>query len=760
MPGKPITITKIIQQGDKDVLVIDHDVLSQLLRRPVFGKKPVSIVSIAGCMRSGKSFLLNFLLRYLNEKGWINSHWIGNDDTKAKEGLNWRGGRHPDTKGIIIWDEIFEMKKKNGETVALMIMDTQGLFDNNTTKEDNIRLFTMSTLMSSIQILNIQKLVQERDLENLQLCVEFALASTKREDSSLKLQTLLFLIRDWPYYDEHPYGFDGGQRYLADVLEVGRRAEELDDVRRHLRQSFTDLRCFLAPHPGPRVEHRERFQGANREIEKDFLDMMGCLVPEILYPENIKAKQGIDGPMTAIALLNLVTATDNLFREGQIPKVETMLAAQTTSYYSAVISEAAAKYRYCLRDEMKRYNIRGERFFTDEQLMQCGAAAADESLAIFDSSLNIGPPNTRKRYRDNLIQTNASFYKTRKERNSFKRERATLLLQASAKDCLLLYQGDLEKGLGDEFTTGAELEEKHNRYRMEALSKFSKEENKKHGSLYSVQEENLKQEIQEHFCKVKVKEERRMQEYIEANQKEREILGQIKKYSNTYKTQLQKRIAKLPLRKELTKFIKDKEDELAKKFKEETIDATEGHIEKLKEEMADLREASIEKNNRNWELFTTDWKLSAERIAYTYMSALQTKLAQEYLQPRVLEYYQQKVKSNALQGLKSTSEWETYTESMQNEAKAIVEKRLLIAGDEIKEMNQRNEGKRSIRREKPDGEDSNWEDVLLGVGGFALATSAALLQPAVAVFGATVFAVGVAVKGVKAICRIITSWFD
>lgn len=38
---------------------------------------------------------------------------------------------------------------------------------------------------------------------------------------SLCVQTLMFLIRDWSYPYEHPYGLEGGLNFLEKRLQVG-----------------------------------------------------------------------------------------------------------------------------------------------------------------------------------------------------------------------------------------------------------------------------------------------------------------------------------------------------------------------------------------------------------------------------------------------------------------------------------------------------------------------------------------------------------
>lgn len=78
-------------------------------------------------------------------------------------------------------------------------MDTQGLFDNETTPLNNSRIFALGTLISSIQILNLSNVIQENQLQYLHYATEFArfAAMDSKRSSRKPFQSLVFLIRDW-----------------------------------------------------------------------------------------------------------------------------------------------------------------------------------------------------------------------------------------------------------------------------------------------------------------------------------------------------------------------------------------------------------------------------------------------------------------------------------------------------------------------------------------------------------------------------------
>lgn len=100
----------------------------------------------------GKSFMLNFFLRYL-QSGCGAIDWIGDGMTPLK-GFSWRGGSERDTTGILMWSEPFVIKLDDGSDVAVVLMDTQGAFDSEYTVRDSATVFALSTMTSSIQGFN------------------------------------------------------------------------------------------------------------------------------------------------------------------------------------------------------------------------------------------------------------------------------------------------------------------------------------------------------------------------------------------------------------------------------------------------------------------------------------------------------------------------------------------------------------------------------------------------------------------------------
>lgn len=94
--------------------------------------------------------------------------WLGSQD-KPLKGFSWKSSTKRETSGIIFWSDVFLYDSPKGDKIAIYLMDTQGLFDHSSSPTDNIRIFSLSALMSSVQLMNIFSMIEESHLEYLQV---------------------------------------------------------------------------------------------------------------------------------------------------------------------------------------------------------------------------------------------------------------------------------------------------------------------------------------------------------------------------------------------------------------------------------------------------------------------------------------------------------------------------------------------------------------------------------------------------------------
>ncbi|XP_047736170.1 atlastin-2-like [Hyalella azteca] len=285
MDGRPVPI--VVRNHETRKFELDEAALRGVLLSPEVGDKPICVVAVAGAYRKGKSFLLNFLVKYCINKGSPN--WLG-DLSQPLEGFVWSGSMKGQTTGIEIWSKPFFFTKRTGEEVAVILMDTQGTFDTDT-PQDSTFIFALTLLASSVTVYNIMHNIEESDLMHLQSFSAYGALAQQNDQGSRAFQKLLFLVRDWSFAQEHPYGHEDGQRVLEKKLEVKQGQNSAPQrLRDGLRQSFEELECYLMPHIGLKIKDSS-FDGRRNQLDERFVEHLQLLVPRLLAPENLVLKR-------------------------------------------------------------------------------------------------------------------------------------------------------------------------------------------------------------------------------------------------------------------------------------------------------------------------------------------------------------------------------------------------------------------------------------------------------------------------------------
>lgn len=145
---------QVLLVKDDHTFELDEAALSRILLAEEVRDREVVAVSVAGAFRKGKSFLMDFMLRYMYKqvrnrcscratdththrgggRGWrrpilrhppatlwtlspqASEDWLGDSD-EPLTGFSWRGGSERETTGIQIWSEVFLVDKPDGRKV-------------------------------------------------------------------------------------------------------------------------------------------------------------------------------------------------------------------------------------------------------------------------------------------------------------------------------------------------------------------------------------------------------------------------------------------------------------------------------------------------------------------------------------------------------------------------------------------------------------------------------------------------------------------
>ena len=146
-PDEPISLVDIQSQNNQDTFVINSQALALL--ESIHGK--VAVIAMAGLYRTGKSSMLNWLLGKNRSRGFKVSSTVQRC-----------------TRGLWIWGHpIVREDPVTGETLSIVILDTEGLGGLEASQEYDVRLFSLATLLCSKLIYNSVGSIDDKAVSGL-----------------------------------------------------------------------------------------------------------------------------------------------------------------------------------------------------------------------------------------------------------------------------------------------------------------------------------------------------------------------------------------------------------------------------------------------------------------------------------------------------------------------------------------------------------------------------------------------------------------
>ena len=447
-------IVSIGTATDSYAFTFHEEELNAILSKIPPGWK-VSVVSVVGAFRTGKSFLLSWFLRYLEEHCVMRG---GAKDKSAEEegkkwyervhtlnqhegSFDWRGGKERNTTGMWMWsDPYFLSRPGDKQDVAVLLVDTQGMFDHETTVGLTAAIFGLSTLLSSCQIYNVDKRIQEDNLQQLALFSEYGRMAfeaeekasamgvtestekeqTKGEDakeeksaSSKKVapgkepfQRMEFLIRDWQNFDTEDETDIASMEaemsaYLEHVL-AERAATDLKETREQINSCFEEVSCFMMTHPGFAVI-KNKYEGDVSKIDGLFLrlldryctrvfDTSGCL-----QPKTVRGRE-----LSAVELGTYIKSYAQMFEEigAHFPKAETMLEATSKANNANAVQLSVDTYSEVMNSVA---GPQASDYHRPEELILMHKQASEKALGAFDDMANFGSRRSIQDAKEKLL---------------------------------------------------------------------------------------------------------------------------------------------------------------------------------------------------------------------------------------------------------------------------------------------------------------------------------------------------------------------
>ncbi|XP_074854420.1 RING finger protein 112-like isoform X2 [Carettochelys insculpta] len=267
----PVQLVYLDEEGNPS---LNEEVLSHCLEQGGVEGAPVCVVSIIGEQRRGKSFLMNCLMRQLqNPDAADNTLWMCQED-EALGRFQCLAGNRSVTKGVWMCGQPLWIQVQ-GRKVAVFLVDTEGCLDLQRNMETSVKLSLFSILLSSYWIFNISNTFTRTEADYLEVFVHIAEEVGKTCNLS-PVQRLDLLVRDWQL--SRAYGAAGGQEYLNGIIQTLEGSAEQPRVLAALRATGT--RCYVLPHPG--TGFTRSTAGTLADTDEDFRQWLGDYVTSVV----------------------------------------------------------------------------------------------------------------------------------------------------------------------------------------------------------------------------------------------------------------------------------------------------------------------------------------------------------------------------------------------------------------------------------------------------------------------------------------------
>ncbi|KAF1325099.1 Guanylate-binding protein, partial [Globisporangium splendens] len=261
-------------------------------------KGKLVVIAVAGLYRTGKSFLLNLLVRHAHD---IDNAGVAADAMDAMEaGFAVGGTVNACTKGIWMWGEPIVMK----DGTSYLFLDTEGLGSVDREQTHDTRIFALALLLATNFIYNSRGVIDGNAIEDLSLVVNLSkhiqTSSSQKESSGADLYeffpSFMWVVRDFTLQLLDNGKKISSKQYLENALKpqggYSDDAVAKDQIRVLLSDFFRQRDCVTLVRPVddeqklrtlpkvPYEELRDEFRSSFETLRKRLFDKAK---PKMLY---------------------------------------------------------------------------------------------------------------------------------------------------------------------------------------------------------------------------------------------------------------------------------------------------------------------------------------------------------------------------------------------------------------------------------------------------------------------------------------------
>ncbi|CAD8091386.1 unnamed protein product [Paramecium sonneborni] len=333
---------------------------------------PIGIVGVAGMYRTGKSYLLNRML--LNR-----SDGFGVGPTVL-----------PCTKGLWMWGKPLLGQTSDGESCSILVVDSEGLGAPDEDSTHDIRIFSLTILLTSCFIYNSVGSIDENALQNLSLVVNLTKniqlksgqSTADLEDLSQYFPQFYWVVRDFTLQlvDRNNEQITS-KDYLENALTIQKGTsdgiDQKNKIRKLLSTFFKDRDCITLVRPLTKESSLQNLENLDFDkLRPEFFEQVINLRKKILNRIRPKTMNGktLSGQMYCDLIKSYVTAINN----GAVPAIESAWTYICKNECQKAVAEAFETYEQILKENLhNRFPI------SNEDLKAFNRSLKEQAFALF-----------------------------------------------------------------------------------------------------------------------------------------------------------------------------------------------------------------------------------------------------------------------------------------------------------------------------------------------------------------------------------------
>ncbi|GMF10212.1 unnamed protein product [Phytophthora lilii] len=343
-------------------------------------KTRLVVVAVAGLYRTGKSFLLNLLVKQLQR------------EPQAAGGFAVGGTVNACTKGIWMWGRPIPLD----DDTSVLFLDTEGLGSVDREQTHDTRIFALALLLASSFVYNSRGVIDGNAIEDLSLVVNLSkhiqTSSAAKDAGNAERLHEFFPSFLWVVRDFTLQLLDGGKQisskqYLENALQptggYSDDAVEKDQIRALLSDFFRQRDCVTLVRP---VDDEQKLRNLPQvpydELRDEFRSSFESLQKRLFG--KAKPKTMFGKPLNGAMFVNLAGSYVEALNSGKAPVISSAWSRVVQAQCHDALEDAVERYKVELHARVREY-VSPEQFEADASFDSGEEIGEDGELEVVDN---------------------------------------------------------------------------------------------------------------------------------------------------------------------------------------------------------------------------------------------------------------------------------------------------------------------------------------------------------------------------------------